>query len=231
MPRRKLYTTKEQKLEARKLVNQRHYDKHRPLILQSRKIQREKALKEAIAHETAERVKRVRARKRHNSPLTVKPIEVPAGNTNQSSSEAQRDLEGRVEKLKKGWLSLMESKGGYAFYLENLYFRTSIWNTSRRTTLSPATESPVTATKRLFDRMLMQYQGLEDEYFFLIRDRHGPVWQQKREDFTIFKEVVGETRKHVEEIGVAMEQGELDSMYRDHKLGYQIHYYSDLRRI
>ncbi|KAL0567630.1 hypothetical protein V5O48_014363 [Marasmius crinis-equi] len=198
MPQPKKYTTKEQQLEAHRLNNQRHYNNLEIEIDAQYLIQRNssgtKHLKKQKPSRLLRRKQRLQRKKKNkaSSPGVIAP-EVRASNKDTLSREVQRELEQRVESLKQDWLTHMNSKGGYAFYLEHLYIRTSIWATQRRTPLSPVTISPAAATVKAFEKLLMDYQATEEEYFYLICNLHGPVWQQKREDFTIFKEIVGET--------------------------------------
>ncbi|KAJ8087274.1 hypothetical protein PM082_006104 [Marasmius tenuissimus] len=222
MPRPKLYLTKDARREANRAKNQRFYKKNRDKILD---LKKEKRIQEKRAQEKQEiraRKKRREQRNRDRKPGEERrepDIEVPVPTL--STADVEKELEGQMEVLKQHYQNRIQHD--HRAFLGRLSEQALEWKKSTKGSimtknLSP---SPVVTLKKEMELMLDQYHGLEDEYFYCLCNRKGRTWEDKRAEFTVFREVVSkltavldnmEEMLHIE--GYTADLDDLKDMYR-----------------
>ncbi|KAK1225155.1 hypothetical protein PQX77_011911 [Marasmius sp. AFHP31] len=102
------------------------------------------------------------------------------------------ELELKLEEHKQDHRDLVDSEPGK--YVETLCKETIQWKQATRRSFmqKPTYRNPLSTARSLFERKLGEYQSMEDEYFYAVRDQVGQFWDEKRGEFTIYKEVVTE---------------------------------------
>ncbi|KAL0566354.1 hypothetical protein V5O48_015662 [Marasmius crinis-equi] len=192
MPRPKLYSTLAQRREANRLKNKRFYDRNRTKILQTKKSKREDEQRALVQEGTRQRQKR---RKENLAAVdsTQSKVELKV---HQPASvlldPLERYLEDRLEHLKDEYRK--QVKPGQRAYIKRLAHEAVEWKSATRSPIKKriTEDSPLIVAKRQIDYGLSEYKLLERDYFDLIRDKQGKVWDDKRRRFTLYKEVVSE---------------------------------------
>ncbi|KAJ8074740.1 hypothetical protein PM082_022183 [Marasmius tenuissimus] len=190
MPCLKLYTTKAQQQEANRSKNKRFYDKNCLEILDSKK---DKRLQERRAQETREIRECKKRRERSKQETTVNlnaGIELSEEAISPPPINIERELEDRLEDLKRQYQMHIACR--HQQFLHNLSVQALQWKHSQRglTMTRALSPSPVIAAKRAIDVMLDEYHNLEDYYFWCLHNRKGQVWEEKRDVFWAFEDVV-----------------------------------------
>ncbi|KAK1230269.1 hypothetical protein PQX77_006644 [Marasmius sp. AFHP31] len=188
MPRPRLYLTKEQRREANQRKNKKYYDKNRDKILGSKKEKR-------VCEQRAQEKQEIRERKKHCQQANRErkgdighdevAVRVPTATT----ANVQRELEGRLEALKQRYTKRVQLD--HRKFLDQLSGQAIQWKRSTQGPIMTQTldPSPAALMKRDVESMLEEYQTLEDEYLYCIRNRTGEASHQKRANFTVFKDI------------------------------------------
>ncbi|KAK1229012.1 hypothetical protein PQX77_007939 [Marasmius sp. AFHP31] len=205
MPRPRLYFTKEQCQEANQRKNKKFYDKYdlpRPLnnqvlkgfhrnrdkILESRK---EKRVCEQRAQEKCEirEGKKQRERANRERKGDIGHDEVAVRVPTAMTADVQRELEGRLEVLKQKYTKRVQPD--HHKFLDELSGQAIQWKRSTQGPMMTQTldPSPAALVKKDIESMLEEYESLEDEYFYCIRNQTGEASHQKQANFTVFKDV------------------------------------------
>ncbi|KAL0058194.1 hypothetical protein AAF712_015144 [Marasmius tenuissimus] len=145
------------------------------------------------------------------------PVPTPA----LSTADAEKELEDRLEELKQHYQQHIQHN--HREYLEKLSREAIEWKHSTRgpfmtRNLSP---SPVLNLKKDIELMLEEDHGIEDEYLYCIGNWQGRVWEDKRANFTCFRDVASKLREvldNMEELlhldGYTADIDDLKDMYR-----------------
>ncbi|KAK1216233.1 hypothetical protein PQX77_021147 [Marasmius sp. AFHP31] len=232
MPRRKLYTTKAERQEANRLNSS--LSRNSTAILEYKRAKRDSDIISAQKQRTIKRQKFTRQSRLETPKEIAKPTAASSAMKKAPDFDpvaiARRELEQRMANLKKKFIAFMDSKGGEPRYFEGICRQALTWmaQLKHRTTISPIPTSPIIDAKCLFDQYLLEYEPLENEYFYATRDCTGPKWDEKRDDFTIFKVLVGKKRALLEDMQLGVDQGDLGRLHSCLELKYQT-YYSSIR--
>ncbi|KAL0061497.1 hypothetical protein AAF712_011640 [Marasmius tenuissimus] len=220
MPRPKIYHTKAERREANRVKNRLFYKKcapfchpkpnfntiprHRSDILKSKQVKREEE-KEAIKqHEIRHRKKRQKAWEKVKVNLEPEPEE-------EVESAESPEMERLNVVLKTLGYSLNGLRNSYhrqvgpdaSKYLKKLCEDTLRWKDEshlplNKRPLSPY--SPLVAAKNEVSSLLRSHEILEDELLYALRDQVGPDWDEKKENFAIYKGIFLKTIKVIDEL-------------------------------
>ncbi|KAL0563977.1 hypothetical protein V5O48_018081 [Marasmius crinis-equi] len=84
--------------------------------------------------------------------------------------------------------------------------------------------SPALHSKAQIEAMLLEYKTIEAEYFYLIRNRAGQVWDKKQAEFMIFSEVALEMVESLDDIQLAVDSGKLEERMAAQSMVYHRYY-------
>ncbi|KAJ8088986.1 hypothetical protein PM082_014233 [Marasmius tenuissimus] len=188
MPRRKLYNTKEQRREANRRKNKLFYDKNRSAILESKK---EKRVQERQAQEKRDiqQRKKHREQRKRAGKVDERIDQEQSAFIVPNRVEVAKELEARLERLQQQYQK--EIQHNHRTFLDQLSVQALQWKLSTQGSLMTRNlaPSPALLAKKSIDSMLDEYNTIESEYFYCIRDRWGWRWEEKRQEFKLFKEV------------------------------------------
>ncbi|KAK1218523.1 hypothetical protein PQX77_011589 [Marasmius sp. AFHP31] len=229
MPRPKLYHSKAERQEANRVKNKRFYKKHCKDILLYKQEKRDAENRTIEIQRTQTRKKRQierdSERKEKTSPIPIRALEKKAPKDPMSMLSTNlklciSELELKLEEHKQEHRELVDSEPGK--YVETLCKQAVQWKqASRRSFMQrPTYRNPLSTARSLFERKLSEYQLMEDDYFYAIRDQMGQFWDERRGEFAIYKEVVTEligVLKSLEDVvdkaGVTLELADLSDIY------------------
>ncbi|KAK1219021.1 hypothetical protein PQX77_018273 [Marasmius sp. AFHP31] len=227
MPRPRLYHTKEQRREANRVKNRSFYNKHKSDILTSKKLQREKdrraAEKEEISLRKKRREQREKRGPKEGSQATTTTTTVEQSGTD-GSVTALKDrlstLDAQLLGMKAKYRAEIPREG---LHLQQLCEQTVRWQQEQYlpSMKRPTHESPLMVAKRHVEAQLAEYQVIEDEYFYAIRNYVGRHWSEKRTDFTNYKYIVSEYRDTLNELQAVVDFAGADLDMEDLSLIYR----------
>ncbi|KAK1217082.1 hypothetical protein PQX77_020266 [Marasmius sp. AFHP31] len=220
MSRPKLYHTKAEHREANRVKNKRFYDKNKTQILHCKQVKRQEFNRALQSQEVEIRKKRRRVRETQRKKVEV-AVTQPSEPVPTAQDSRLRELEEQLNMITLDYNKMISPNGGK--YAEKLCEETISWK--QRTCLSlmqqPTSKSPLLSAKIILETKLMEYQVVEDEYFYGTRDRVGEYWDERRENFTMFKqfvleyiEMLGKLQAKVEEVGHTVQLANLSPIYR-----------------
>ncbi|KAK1227509.1 hypothetical protein PQX77_009485 [Marasmius sp. AFHP31] len=198
MPRPKLYHTKAERREANRVKNKRFYRKNKEEILYSKQVRRDELNRAIQCEEIKVRKKRRDAReiqKKKGIPA-VEATQVhekkPVSTVPTAQDLRLRELEDRLKAMKVEYNAEVTPNCGQ--YADKLSEQAVAWKRATRLPIMqrPPSKSPLQVAKALLESKLMEYQMIEDEYFYATRDQTGKSWDEKKESFTMYKLVVSE---------------------------------------
>ncbi|KAK1233848.1 hypothetical protein PQX77_002975 [Marasmius sp. AFHP31] len=222
MPRPKLYHTKAERREANRVKNQRFYNKNKTEILQFKQVKRHELNRALQSQEIEIRKKRRHVRETHKKkvPMVEVAETLPSEPVPTAQESCLRELEDRLNIMTLEYNKVLSPNGGK--YAEKLCEEAIIWKQATRPSLMqrPATESPLISAKTLLETKLMECQSIEDEYLYGTQGRVGQYWDDRRESFAMFKELVLEyvemlenLQAKLEEVGQTVQLGDLSPIY------------------
>ncbi|KAL0058929.1 hypothetical protein AAF712_014372 [Marasmius tenuissimus] len=190
MSRPKLYTTEAQRREANRIKNKRFYDQNRLKILDSKhnkRVQERHAQEQDEIQERKKRRERSNREKKGGLTTGIEPLEESISPT---PVNIEKEIEDRLEALKGQYQTRVPS--GQRQFLHDLSQEALQWKHSQRGAIMtrPLSPSPVIAAKKAIDSMLDEYHDLANYYFDCLHKRKGQVWEEKREVFWAFEEVL-----------------------------------------
>ncbi|KAK1216064.1 hypothetical protein PQX77_021314 [Marasmius sp. AFHP31] len=196
MPRLKLYHTKAERREANRIKNKRFYNKHRKDILYSKQLKRDEERRE-IYRETIQTCKK-RKDEREKQPtkklssIGITPTKEPGLSVQERLSLCLSELETKLDAMKAEHLQAVAPDAGH--FCQDLCQQAVLWKQATQLPLMKrcTTANPIILAKNGFEAKLQEYQLMEDEYLYAIRDKTGRTWDGKREEFVIYKEVVSQ---------------------------------------
>ncbi|KAL0057717.1 hypothetical protein AAF712_015632 [Marasmius tenuissimus] len=190
MPRLKLYSTKAQRQEANQNKNKCFYVKSCLKILDSKKDKRLQERQAQETHEIQERKKQCERSKQETKGNLDAGSEHPEEAISPPPVNVEKELEDQLEDLKGRYQRHIPS--GHRQFLHDLSTQALQWKHSQRGSMMTRTlvPSPVIVAKRAINVMLDEYHDLEDYYFWCLHNRKGQVWEEKRQNFWAFEDVV-----------------------------------------
>ncbi|KAJ8083444.1 hypothetical protein PM082_009318 [Marasmius tenuissimus] len=125
-------------------------------------------------------------------PVEIPGVKEPVPVQSDSLNSCLRDLEGKLDILRKGYRQLVELKE--TTILKKLCLQAIDWKRAGRLPFMerPTCQSPLVDAKGPFESKICECEALEDEYCYATREKVGVEWDDKRGDFTIYKGVVSE---------------------------------------
>ncbi|KAJ8087484.1 hypothetical protein PM082_006315 [Marasmius tenuissimus] len=195
MPRPKLYHTKAERKEANRVKNKRFYNKHRSDILSNKLLKREEQNKAIEKEGIRLRKKRREVREKEKQRELLQRRESTEVNEEVSTKTERlsgciKTLEGQLVQMKKDYRVVAGPDDKKC--LEAACKTTIRWKQwARRCSTKQATgQSPLLDWRKYLERKLMDYQAVEDEYFYAIREQVGQSWDEKRGDFTAYRDLL-----------------------------------------
>ncbi|KAJ8093369.1 hypothetical protein PM082_020226 [Marasmius tenuissimus] len=224
MPRPKIYRTTAERREANRVKNRLFYDKHRSEILKSKQVKRDTEKEAVKQREIHDRKKRRKAWEKVQIDLEPEPEE-------EADSAESPETERLNIVLKTLGYSLNGLKNSYhrqvgpdtSTYLKRLCEDTVRWKEHSylplaRRPLSP--HSPLVAARKEISSLLRHYEIIEDEFLYALRDQIGREWDEKRENFAVYKGIFLETLKvidtliaEMDRVGLLVEIEDLSPIY------------------
>ncbi|KAK1223139.1 hypothetical protein PQX77_013993 [Marasmius sp. AFHP31] len=225
MPRPKLYHTKAECCEANRLKNQRFYNKNKTEILHFKQVKRQELDRALKSHEIEIRKKRQHMRDTQRKKVPMVEVAETETQPSEPVSTAQnarlRELKEQLSRITLDYNQVISPNGGK--YAERLCEETITWKQQTRLSLmqQPTSKSPLLHAKSLLEAKLREYQVVEDKYFYGTRDRVGEYWDERRGNFTMFKqfileylEMLEKLQDKVEEVGHTVQLANLSPIYR-----------------
>ncbi|KAJ8091794.1 hypothetical protein PM082_021029 [Marasmius tenuissimus] len=225
MPRSKLYHTKAERQEANRVKNKRFYNKHRKDILYLKQVKRDEENREAYRDIVQARKKRKeeRGKQQAKRPTSVEitSTKEPVVAMSERLDLCLSELESKLDGMKEEHRQAVTPNAGY--FCRDLCQRAVLWKQATRRPLMQQTTfmNPIAMAKNTFEIKLQEYQLLEDEYLYAIRDKTGRSWDDRRAEFTLYREVVSELVAVLDSLlcqmktaGVGVKPEDLEPIYR-----------------